>query len=172
MRCLLSRYTGVAPEKIVFRYEPKGKPALAGIGGWQFNLSHSRSLAALAISRYDPVGIDLERIDPDFPRNDVAPDILAADELADLCALPPDMQPLHFFQLWTLKEALLKSGGAGFSLDAHKIRIRVDAALHPAIISAPADLRHATLNLLSLEEGYASALAVLGPVSGLSFFTY
>ena len=172
LRMLLSRYTGAPPDKIVFRYEPEGKPALAGIAGWRFNVSHSRNLAAIAISRYDPIGVDVELIDPDFPRNDVAPDILANDELADLAALPPADQPAYFFQLWTLKEALLKAVGTGFSIDPRTIRIRLDENLNPAIISAPPNFINASLHRFSLQAGHAGALAVLSRVTNLAFFSF
>jgi len=171
LRLLLSRYTGAPAEGIVFRYEPAGKPALTGIAGWQFNVSHSRDLAAIAISRYDPLGIDLELIDPNFPRGEVAPDILGVDELRDLAAMPPAAQTDYFFQLWTLKEALLKAAGAGLSLDPRNIRIRLDEALNPAIISAPPEFVHASLHRFTVETGYASALAVMARVSNLAFFS-
>ena len=171
LRLLLSRYTGVPADKIDFRYEPEGKPALAGIDGWQFNVSHSRDLAAIAISRLDALGIDLEFIDPDFPRDDVAPSILADDELRDLRALPAAGQPAYFFQLWTLKEALLKAVGRGLSLDPRDIRIRLDEGLNPTLVSAPPAFIHASLHRFPLENGYAAALAVLARVSDLAFFT-
>jgi 4'-phosphopantetheinyl transferase len=170
LRLLLSRYIGVPPDKIVFRYEPQGKPALAGIGGWQFNVSHSRDLAAIAISRYDAVGIDVELIDPKFPRDEVAPDILTPDELRDLAALPPEARPDYFFQLWTLKEALLKAVGGGFTLEPRDIHVRLDEGLNPEIVSAPPDFIHASLHRFSLRPGFAAALAVLGRISGLEFF--
>jgi len=170
LRLLLSRYTGLAPDKIAFRYEPQGKPALAGGVGWQFNVSHSRNLAAIAISRYDAVGIDVELIDPLFPRDEVAPDILAPDELRDLADFPADAQPDYFFQLWTLKEALLKAVGGGFSLDPRAIRIRLDESFNPEIISAPPDFMNATLHRFTPRPGYSGALAVRAPVSELGFF--
>jgi 4'-phosphopantetheinyl transferase len=172
LRILLGRYTGVAPRSIVFRYEPQGKPALSGLAGWQFNVSHSRDLAAIAISRDDAVGIDLELINPDFPRSEVAPDILGIDELRDLAALPGAEQAAYFFQLWTLKEALLKSAGSGFSLDPREIRVRLGEGLEPAIISGPPQFIHASLRRFSLHPGYAGALAVLGRVSELAFFDF
>ena len=171
LRILLGRYTGIAPEKLVFRYEPQGKPALAGVSGWQFNVSHSRDLAAIAISHYDAVGVDLELIDPQFPRDEVAPDIMAPDELRDLAALPVASQPPYFFQLWTLKEALLKALGGGLSLDPRDIHIRLDADLNPELISAPPDFTYSTLHRFSLEPGYAAALAILARVSDLAFFS-
>jgi 4'-phosphopantetheinyl transferase len=171
LRILLGRYTGIAPDKLIFRYEPQGKPALAGVSGWQFNVSHSRDLAAIVVSRYDAVGIDIELIDAHFPRDEVAPDILARDELSDLAALPAAAQADYFFQLWTLKEALLKAVGGGLSLDPRDIRLRLDAALSPELISAPPDFTNATLHRFTLEPGFASALAVLARVSELAFFT-
>lgn len=170
LRLLLSRYTGCPAENIVLRYEPQGKPALAGIAGWQFNVSHSRNVGAIAISRYDSLGIDVEIIDPGFPVDEVAAEILAKDEMRDLAALPPEDQGAHFFQLWTLKEALLKAVGGGFYLDPCAIHIRLDEMLNPAIISAPAEFMHASLHRFTPQDGYAAALAVLADVSNLSFF--
>lgn len=171
LRLLLSRYTGVPADKIAFRYEPQGKPALAGIAGWQFNVSHSSDLAAVAISRYDALGIDIELIDPEFPRGEVAPDIFAPDEVRDVDALPPSSQPGYFFQLWTLKEALLKAAGSGLLMDPRTIHIRLDETLSPAIISAPPGLLGASLHSFTLQSGYSSALSVLAGVSNLGFFT-
>lgn len=171
LRLLLSRYTGLPPDKIVLRYEPRGKPALAGVSGWQFNLSHSRDLAAIAVSRYDSIGVDLELIDPEFPRDEIAPEILGNDEVRDLAALPPGEQPAYFFQLWTLKEALLKAAGCGLSLDPREIHIRLDQALNPEVVSGPAEFIHASLHRFALRTGYAAALAVLARVSSLAFFT-
>ncbi len=170
LRQLLARYTGLAPEEIPFRYEPHGKPAIAVGGGWQFNVSHSRDIAAIAISRFDAVGIDIELIDPDFPREEVAPETMTPDEARDLAALPPVAQPGWFFQLWTIKEALLKAVGGGFSLEPRNINIRLDEELQPTIISAPAEFEHATLHQFSLRPRYASALAVLGQTSRVEFY--
>jgi 4'-phosphopantetheinyl transferase len=170
LRLLLARYTGLMPEKIAFRYEPHGKPAVAAGGGWQFNVSHSRDVAAIAISRFDAVGIDIELIDPLFPRDEVAPETMAPDEMQDLAALPPVAQPGWFFQLWTIKEALLKAAGAGFSLEPRDIRIRLDEELQPTIISAPPEFEHATLHRFSLRPRFASALAVLGRTSAVGFY--
>jgi 4'-phosphopantetheinyl transferase len=174
LRIILGRYTGVAPEKLAFRYEAQGKPALEGLAGWQFNLSHSRDLAAIAISRNDPVGIDLELIDADFPRDDVAPDILTADELREMDARPFIDQSEYFFQLWTLKEALLKALGRGLSLEPRDIHVHLDAGLNPDLFTGPPDFMNATLRRLNLEAGYAAALAVLAPVApipNIAFFS-
>ncbi len=170
LRLLLARYIGQSPESILFRYKSQGKPALAGGLGWQFNVSHSRDLAAIAISRSVPVGIDLEFIDPNFPCQDTAPDVLSPDELRDLTALPPSAQPAYFFQMWTLKEALLKAVGRGFSLDPRQVHISLEDP-GPEIISAPRELKHATVESLTLDPTYAAAVALLAPHPAVSIFT-
>jgi 4'-phosphopantetheinyl transferase len=170
LRLLLSRYTGDLPDKILFRYEPHGKPALGGAPGLQFNLSHSRDFAAIAISRSNAVGIDIEFIDPDFRCREVAPEFLSTEELRVLAARSPAAQPNFFFQIWTIKEALLKAVGGGFSLDPRLIRIRMEP--DPEIVSAPPCFLPAKLDSFTLEPGYASALAVLARESSLSFFTF
>ncbi len=170
LRLLLSRYLAREPGEIAFRYEPYGKPAITGGGGWQFNVSHSRDIAAIAIARFNPVGIDIELIDPQFPRDEVAGETMTVDEISDLAALPPVAQPGWFFQLWTIKEALLKAAGAGFSLEPRDIRIRLDEELQPTIISAPTDFVNATLHQFSLRPHFASALAVLGQTSRIGFY--
>lgn len=171
LRLILCRYTCVAPSHLVFRYEARGKPSLSGIDGWQFNVSHSRNLAAIAVSRQDSVGIDLELIDPFFPRDEVAPDILNPEELSDLAAHSPETQAEYFFQLWTSKESLLKACGSGLSLEPRDLHIRLDKAENPQIVSAPPKLARATLHRLTLDPGFTSALAVMGQVKDLEVFT-
>jgi len=162
LRLLLGRYLGAAPESIAFRQEPLGKPMLAEGAGWQFNVSHSRDLAAIAIARDAAVGVDLEFIDPAFPSEETAPQVLTSDELRALALAPKERQPAYFFQLWTAKEALLKAAGTGFSVDPRLIHLRLDEGLNPAIVSGPAEFNAPRLYRFSPDRGYAAALAVLG----------
>jgi 4'-phosphopantetheinyl transferase len=167
LRQLLGRYTGTPPEAILFDYAPQGKPSLASDPSWQFNVSHSRDLAAIAITRDHPLGIDLELVDPDFPVLEVAPTILTPGEQLALTALPTTTQPAHFFQLWTLKESLVKALGAGLSLDPREIHLRLPSE----ILSVPPSLDQATIVPLTLHPAYAAALAILAPLPTISLFT-
>ena len=150
LRTVLSRYLEVPAAEIVFDTGPNGKPLLANAPRWHFNLSHSRDLAAIAISHDAPVGIDVEFIDPDFPYKDVARDVLTPSEICPT--------PARFYQLWTLKEALLKASGTGFSIDPRKIEFDENDNL----ISAPPQLRAAHVRTLFFNAVYAGALAVMG----------
>jgi 4'-phosphopantetheinyl transferase len=50
LRCLLGRYLDLHPKSIRFSYGWKGKPALELGAHIQFNMTHSGSLAAVAIT--------------------------------------------------------------------------------------------------------------------------
>src|SRR5690349_19880357 len=61
LRELLSRYTQVPAEDILFRYGPRGKPYLENNSlDLQFNVSHSDDFAVYAFALHSEVGIDIE----------------------------------------------------------------------------------------------------------------
>src|SRR5262249_41147216 len=68
LRILLSRYLRTDPIEIAFELNAFGKPSIKknsiqGSGdGLQFNLSHSTSLALLAVGREIDLGVDVEAI--------------------------------------------------------------------------------------------------------------
>src|SRR6476659_7142960 len=64
LRAILSRYTGRDAREIAFRLGPVGKPALAGDSGQSllFNLSHSREMALVAVTRCGEIGVDIEHV--------------------------------------------------------------------------------------------------------------
>jgi 4'-phosphopantetheinyl transferase len=123
VRSVLSRYAAVSPADWRFDAEPGGKPRILGsyAPSLRFNLSHTRELAAVAVTVDDEVGVDVERIGP-----------LSDPGLARVCFTseerrglgdPPD--PGRFFELWTLKEAYLKARGQGLALPLQGFSVRV-----------------------------------------------
>jgi 4'-phosphopantetheinyl transferase len=122
-RLVLTSYEpGMAPQAWRFENRAGGKPVIVQPTRYQFNLSHSESSVAVAIARTE-VGVDIELCRP-LPR-------LAA--LAESVFHPGEQRWLwrqscletSFFRLWTLKEALLKAAGTGFSY--HPARFCCDA---------------------------------------------
>jgi phosphopantetheinyl transferase len=113
-RRVLSHYRPeVAPADWRFDANAWGKPVVAApLPGPAFNLSHSGDRIAIAVSD-EEIGVDVECLRPLPHADDVARHVFHARELAWLARQP---RPLHaFFRLWTLKEALLKAAGTGFS---------------------------------------------------------
>lgn len=117
-RSLLSCHGGLPPEAWRFVAGPHGRPALdpaCGTSGLHFNLSHTTGLVACAVARHE-VGVDVESIERRAGSNSIAERFFTPAEVALLNAHPPDQQREAFFQLWTMKEAVMKAMGLGFQL--------------------------------------------------------
>lgn len=98
-----------------------GKPRLAGASrtsDLRFNLSHCRSLVAVAVSTGREVGIDVEPVARPVPSAmDLATRYFTARESAGLAAIAdPGARQRRFLSLWTAKEALIKATGRGLAL--------------------------------------------------------
>lgn len=117
LRIALDRIAGAHPWR--FRQMPGGKPILDGdrLPDLHFNLSHARSLVAVAIGRAGPIGVDVETVVRTQSREDVAGLAFAPTERALLQPLAGDRWHETFFTLWTLKEAAVKATGQGLSAD-------------------------------------------------------
>lgn len=90
-------------------YNPYGKPAVTGMKGG-FNISHAGSWVVCAYATEGDIGVDIEQRKPvdihDYKS------VLTPDEFISLT----HSNKLDFFQLWTLKEAIIKADGRGFYL--------------------------------------------------------
>ncbi len=122
LRKILASYLKVRAAEITFSYDEKGKPALAeNISRLDFNLSHSGTLALLAVSQSGAVGVDVENIDDTADFYPVAERYLNQQELAELAAVQGRRQRRTFYRLWTRKESLLKMLGVGLSVGPENI---------------------------------------------------
>jgi len=127
LRYVLWRVTGVATWQ--FSVNPFGKPELSppfGSPRLRFNLTHSKGLAACAICFDHDIGIDIEAVDDDFQFDEVAAHVFTAHERAQLAAHPPASRLAAFLRMWTLKEALMKGCGYGFSLPPTSFEISLE----------------------------------------------
>jgi 4'-phosphopantetheinyl transferase len=126
LRRILGAYLKQRPEKICFRNNQFGKPELAGETSLQFSLSHSQSMAVLAVDHALPVGVDVEDVRP--IETEVADAHFSATELSALRALQGDAWLTGFYRCWTRKEAVLKAEGVGLSraLDSFDVSLLAD----------------------------------------------
>lgn len=111
IRCLISMKSGIKYREIDIKASRTGKPFLTCYPYYEFNISHTRTAVAAALSE-KPVGVDIERVrDIDIS---IANKIFSDRELAWLYSKAED-QNLRFFEIWTKKEALAKYYGTGLS---------------------------------------------------------
>ncbi len=97
-----------------------GKPFFPD-GRFHFSLSHTRSLAACAVSDR-PVGVDAETLRPVRPR--LASFVLTPGERDWLDARPDFDEAL--LTLWTCKEALVKRSGEGLQFRPREVVLPFD----------------------------------------------
>ena len=122
LRSILAQKCGQNPANLVFGTGAQGKPFLQN-SDQEFNLSHSRDLAVLIVSRVGPVGVDLEFIDRQADITGLMQTCLTPDEADVLASLPEEKQRDHFFAFWTAKEARMKLTGEGMSLSPRQIAL-------------------------------------------------
>lgn len=128
MRTVLASYLPQDAEELVFRKEPKGKPVLVTetpSNSLQFNLSHSHNLALLAISKTQPVGIDVEYMARKNEWKHIIQRFFTPQEQQALFSLPEDKQQQAFFKVWTRKEAHMKVTGEGLQLSPTQFMVSV-----------------------------------------------
>lgn len=161
-RWLLGRAVGQPPEALRFAAGAWGKPALADAPGVQFNLSHTRGMALLAVGA-KPLGVDVERIKPELDWRPLARRFFAPQEVAALEALPAEEQRRAFFCCWTRKEAYLKARGMGLSLplDGFAVTVTGPARLL-ACAEGVADGTPWALRALDVGAEHVAAVAVAG----------
>lgn len=103
---LLYCVLGISEQDI--SYNPHQKPFIIN-DGVHFNLSHSGKYVVLATDENE-VGVDIEMIRPVNGR--IAQKVFQPEELLWMKTHPEE----GFFELWTLKESVMKQQGLGFSL--------------------------------------------------------
>jgi 4'-phosphopantetheinyl transferase len=143
LRGVLARYLDEDPAAVALRLGERGKPALADPAATlRFNLSHSGSLALIAVTEGREVGVDVEEIDPERDVVPLAERGLDSAAAAAVRAAPPEARATAFHQAWARQEAVVKClGGA------------LGAPLPPGPVAVSA---------LGAGPGYAAALAVAG----------
>ncbi len=163
LRHVLSLYTGLTPSDLAFSTNDCGKPALIGICSPSFNLSHSHGLGLMALTSGTSVGVDIEHSRRPDRLAGIAARIFSSSELSGWQSLPPDAQPAAFYRLWTIKEAVLKGAGCGFSVSPSEINTG-------SCVLPPSDLERLQVHLpghglwevtaFSAAAGYPAAVAV------------
>jgi 4'-phosphopantetheinyl transferase len=117
LRKILSLYLDADPKKISFNVNENQKPFIEvsiNNGKFSFNLSHSDSLAVLAVCRDNNVGVDVEKINA-FVSIDGFEKLFFSDKEILSVNVDGRFKVNEFYKVWTRKEALLKAVGVGLN---------------------------------------------------------
>jgi len=119
-----------------------------------FNISHSDNLVMVVLSRQATVGIDVEKIRP--LKSLAFRSVMQPHELTRIA-----QQPVLFFQLWSLKEAVVKAADSSGLPRMREVEIDTNGQ------TAMFDGRQWYLKQLSLDPLFSIALACSVPLTDL-----
>ena len=164
LREVLGMYLDAPARQVRFVYNKSGKPGLDRRfhdDALHFNMSRSRDIAIVGVSKCSAVGVDIEFIDPDFPFLSVAEKYFPPSTVERLRQLPSDFARSIFFDLWTRIEAYGKGKGAGLSEALH-LNYLIPGDLGSKKVLPGEDW--SVVNIFA-DENYAAAVATTEPAS-------
>lgn len=106
LRHVLNHYT----QSVDIHYAEHGKPYLAN-QAVQFNVSHSNDLLVIGVSYTKSIGVDVEYVRHNIDMQGIADMVFSSVEMQDWHSHARSVQ--RFYELWTRKEAFLKTLGLG-----------------------------------------------------------
>ena len=107
-------------QRLSFGYLEHGKPVAEVNGQRQpigFNLSHSGGHGLIAFAAHEQLGIDVEERKPGRNFDGIGESVYGPAEQRLLAKAEGPRKAAFFYRLWTLKEALIKALGTGFTLN-------------------------------------------------------
>jgi 4'-phosphopantetheinyl transferase len=124
LRELLATQLNSDPRSLPFQYGLHGKPSTDRI---QFNLSHTKTACAIAITHQGNIGIDIEDITREVDIDNIAKRVLSKTEINYLNSVPTIEKQQTFYRCWTRKEAYVKALGIGIAAgDLRSLTITTD----------------------------------------------
>ena len=157
-------------EELSFGYLEHGKP-FAKVNGTpspvSFNVSHSGLHGLIGFAEHDGFGVDLEERAPGRNFDGIGSSVYGPAERRALTAATGPGKTDLFYRLWSLKEALIKALGTGFSLNPS--RFEIPPAMLDGARSSKFRFPHApseTWRLMDLgEPRFAAAMAYRLPAA-------
>ncbi|GKX63757.1 hypothetical protein SOASR032_23260 [Pragia fontium] len=129
-----------------------GRPSFISAERLDFNISHSGEYIMVALAQGGRIGLDVEHIRPRKKLLALAAYSFSEDEYQWLLSLPESCQADGFWQLWTLRESVLKLSAKGV-WQMKQIRI------HPQQKQVSADFQPELVGFTSRYDDIAWAIA-------------
>ncbi len=163
LRFILAKYLKEQPKEIKFFVNEFGKPFLysSSNDNLMFNLSHSGNFCLIGITLNNEIGIDIEKINPDFSTVEIAEKFFSKKEYESLIQVPKLLRKKSFFNCWTRKEAFIKAVGKGLSISLKSFDVTLDE--NPKIVRYDKNnLNNWHLDDIKINDEYCAALVVSG----------
>ena len=128
LRINLCERLACANRELSFGYREHGKPyakvnGAVPVAGAFFNVSHSGEHGLIGFANRAALGVDLEVRTPGRDFDGIGAVVYGPRERLALSAAAGTAKAHLFYRLWSLKEALIKALGTGFSLDPSRFEV-------------------------------------------------
>jgi 4'-phosphopantetheinyl transferase len=167
IRRILAHYTSLKPTELqltpVVNQKPKLENAPFHI---HFNISHSGNRILIAVGFRSDVGIDVEKIIPDFDMDGFAEANYHPNELAQFRSMSEHDETNYFYAIWTRKEAWLKLTGEGVNDKLRELDFSGDQTPLP-----PHGHHHLYMTTWNESEEYIATLAAYSDIRHTRFFS-
>jgi 4'-phosphopantetheinyl transferase len=167
LRLLLAKYLHQDPTQIELTIGINKKPSLTGTAGpiLQYNTAHSGNWIVMAFGALE-VGIDLEKVKPDFDYRAVL-DITCGVEEIQFVESAADPR-LTFYLLWTRKEALVKATAKGLHDELKALpTLNGTREVKESILGSADDW---VVNSFAMDEDYVGSLAYRPSTKTIRFY--
>jgi len=151
---LMSRF-GMDAKTISFHTNQFGKPQVVG-SPVHYNISHSGNWVVCGFDD-KPLGVDVEEVKR--ISLDIAHRFFSPDEYGYIMSQPVEKRDGAFFDLWTIKESVIKAEGKGLSMPLDSFTITIDGdrvSIGPELFSSTWFLKR-----YPIEEGYRCAVCCM-----------
>lgn len=118
--------TDQAPIEVVVKEGVWGKPLVKTKNKLEFNMAQSDDKLVMAFALNDSVGIDVEKIKAPVNPN-VAKNFMSQSEYDTFMHLNEIERTAYFYQIWTLKESIVKAYGSGLQKSLSVFTLKQDA---------------------------------------------
>ena len=172
LRQVLSHHTKTHPYDIEFFIGKYGKPYLKNNQqNIEFNMSHSKDILCIVVTKDEEIGVDIEFKDSSINIEELQNLVFSTQETKYINSLESRAQKRDcFYNLWTLKESMVKAIGLGLSYPINQINL-IDEALNiknSHIIKTTEPIHEHKLSLIScmipttslnIDKDYSYAIA-------------
>jgi 4'-phosphopantetheinyl transferase len=159
LRRVLGDRLGTVPAAIDIRRGHRGRPFVEDATGIDFNVSHTRDIALIAVAERVRVGVDIEHEQRATNADGLARKFMTERERAALAPFDEEARRRRFLRAWTCKEAMSKATGDGIGAPFRQIDVDVDRLQH---IAGPPPYAPGAWQLHALRgvPGYIATVAI------------
>ncbi|TXE05972.1 4'-phosphopantetheinyl transferase superfamily protein [Gelidibacter salicanalis] len=175
LRILSGKYLNKDPKEIGFKYGEFGKPDFDLETPLNFNISHSGTMAILAFVLDHAIGVDIEKIKPDFDVMEIASNFFSDLEIEALNKIPKNKLTEAFYRCWTRKESFIKAKAQGLSFPLDSFSVCINSTIKTEVLETKweeAEKNNWSLFTFSPNQDYIGAISVKGQIESVEYYDF